>query len=168
MFICFLSYGQIVKERGVSVHMDIAELVKDRTIEFGFSHPFNEKWSAGGSISLNIPGRIGKENAKEDEEWEHDKNLSSDKAGTEGSMERPEYRIGLCYWKDSFHEGAHMAFICSHSDRNGASFIIGAGYTIKIWKGMSVDIGYERMIFSIRNETTGRNNGLNLELSFRF
>lgn len=161
-----MSYGQKSTVDKIQISMDIISMMKKRNMKLEFNHPFHEKWSAGGGISVWIPEM----NEDTSEEEDHEGSLSTGKIinGPSSGKRLPEYRIGISYWTKRFSEGTYISLECSHRSGNGAALILGGGYMVPIKERLGMSLGYERPVININNEEVTKHNGITVKLSYIF
>lgn len=164
--ICAASYGQENGRRAADVSIDILSLAKERTVTLDFSHAFHMNWSAGGGVSVHIPDRKGVMT----ERMEHEDNLLlvEKPDATDIVRPEPEFSIGLRFWPEGYHKGAHISLCGAFRAKGYPDMILGAGYAIEIWNGIGADIGYRKTIISTMLEDDEAEKGIYVSLSYRF
>ncbi len=165
MLACISASGQEAGNPKAGISIDMASIITDMNIRFGFSHYFCGNWSAEGGMSLQIPGL----RKKTEEEAEHDGTLAE-----EGRTEAPHaepapgFRIGIRYWPGKSPGGGYIEIACHHDLKSGTDLHIGGGYVMKIWGGIGISIGYGAGLFeSIRTGKFGT-SGVNIGLNYSF
>lgn len=114
-----------------------------KTIRLMAGHKFMCDWSAEFEVALDM---ASVEKKTSDTELDHRENLTEGYSAvrTEDKFRLPfqELCIHLDYWTTHAFQGLHICIGGILKDRGEPDFLLGAGYSIHIWKGLSMDIMY--------------------------
>ncbi len=170
VILCILSYatasGQTQEKARASLCIDLAAIITERNVRFGFSHSFSERWSAEGKASI----RFIRHETEMTEEDRHEEMLEGKEESGEIPDENlyPEFRIGFRFWPGRYCSGAYVAVYCLHDLKYGTDMTIGCGYAFKVWKCLGITAGYE---LDIRKCITGgrfSTDGISLGINYIF
>lgn len=135
--------GQPAGKSNSRIGIDLTAGLCFRTAGLMASHSFRPGWSAGFEVALDMSliekpvSNIDSEHREtvEDGYW-------NTHAGNRFRDSFLELSIHVDYWTSEAFKGLHFCIGGIIKDRGWPDFLLGAGYTIHIWKGLSADIMY--------------------------
>ena len=146
----------------------VSDAICSNTIEFSFGHQIAERWSIGGTASLNIK-RLTKE--MDHETLQHQINLSD----TDLPIQRTQFRedlsevyISVHYWTTDIYKGAALGFGAVVKDRSGPDIFCHAGYLLRIRNGLGCELGWTICLKETINNKTINANGLRINICYVF
>ena len=130
IFFCLsaAAYGQ----DSARVGLDMAETAGNGNIRIIISHTFAPQWSAGGSASFRIMNDI-----------------TSYMDFPEDGLS--EWEFFFRHWAKECNKGGYISLGMAGGFRQSADMKIGIGFSIPIYRGLGIDIGYGiRMLHTIK------------------
>lgn len=159
--ICFVTFD-------MCVGCGVSEAICNNKIELSLGHQIAERWSIGGTASLNIK-RLTKE--MDHETLQHQINLSD----TDLPVQRIQFRedlsevyISVHYWPSEIYKGATVGIGGIVKDRSGPDLFCRAGYLLRIWKGLGCELGWTICLKETINNKTINANGLRINICYVF
>lgn len=153
--------------RESEIMLDVGAAVMLQTMKIHVSHAISDHWTieAGAGLCLANAARIKTEDERRHEE-EGFQDTDSNENRTCTDMNIGE--IQAVYWPSKAYEGILLMAGCSVSDDSGTDLSIGAGYSIKIWRGLAVRLFCN--IKTIASCKAGQAEGelVTLGISYRF
>lgn len=139
-----LSFGQ----NHLSIGADIAETAENGNMRIIICHAFAQMWSSEASASFRIGNSI----------W-------PDKAFSGNGYS--EWEMSFRYWVQEQHKGASIALGIVSGFKQIPDVKINFAYTIHIWKGIHINIGYGlRMMQTIKGTKPGAQD-IAIEIHYR-
>lgn len=128
--LCAAAYGQ----DSARIGLDMAETVGNGNIRIVISHTFAPQWSAGGSASFRIINDIASY-------------MDFPEAGLS------EWEISFRHWAKECYKGGYISLGMTGGFRQNADIKTGIGFSIPIYRGLGIDIGYGiRMLHTVRHK----------------
>lgn len=162
IIIILSAVGLVCKAQESCIGADLAAAARCGALHLMVGHAFGEKWSAGADAELDFSLIRKKMSAEE-----------SDHYGEAGSKSWPygdaAYSFGASvrYWPRRAFQGAFLSAGMSWSEGAGLDLCTGAGYMMRIWKGLAAGIAYEmNMLETYRHGTSGDEIKLSLHYIF--
>lgn len=124
------------------IGIDLTSGICFETIRITAGHSFNPHWSIGADISLDMNVMKKYRNKTE---TEHIGTLSDNAQEISSEKFRRTFQdifIYVDYWPVTAFKGPHIYLGGIFQDRDRQDIILGAGYSIHIWKGLNADIMY--------------------------
>ena len=124
------------------------------------SYSFAQKWSAGADIEMNLKTIIRQQ---EDIVSDHLKDLSITEESTHMNRSIESFQkvsIYIDYWLEDTFKGAYIRLGGDIRDREGPDMTIGVGYTMRIWKGLGIETGYNLGVIDALNKQKLSADGL--------
>ena len=160
-------YAQGKIRRGSEIMLDVGAAVMSWTMKIHISHAISDHWTieAGAGLCLANAARTKTEDERRHEE-EGFQDTASNKIRTCTDMNIGE--IQAVYWPSKTYEGILLMVGCSVGNHSGTDMSIGAGYSIKIWRGLAVRL-FSNMK-TIASCKAGRAEGelVTLGISYKF
>lgn len=158
LFLCFTGIytlagkeSQVREQKEGIISIDILSLLTDGrlVIEGGFG--FCSKWSITGCAKINL---IGMGKGLSSEERNHEDQLSELNGDKEinGSNIFHEAEFSFRHWIKDIWKGFYISAGGSINNRFAPDCLIGTGYMIQIWRGLSMDINICRKIIENKNK----------------
>lgn len=156
LFICLPATAQGFRNQ-ISLSLD--PLHHPGTIKADISHQITRHWSAGWAACIRLPKlhTPDEEEAKHDEEFEDESQLSHNKWAEYGAL-------GVRYWPQIPHEGAYVSAGARFNSKGKITCTIGLGYIMKIYKHVSLMACYEKCLDN--EEADNGEIGLGLCINF--
>lgn len=137
---------------------DIVSGICFHTLRVGVAHGFRDNWSAGGELGLDLDVIC----RSADETEQSHRELTSDQSSGQAVPFRQTFLdtyLHIDYWPQKVFRGPHLSFGGRLRDRSSPDITVGAGYCIRIWKGLGADISYTIGILeTYKNKTLSYNN----------
>lgn len=141
-----LCHGQPVAENhscSSSIGIDLAAGLCFGTVRLMAGHSINSNWSAGFDVGLDMAIIKSPPSILESE---HSVMMSDDRQPATGTNKFRHTFQDICihmdYWIFESFKGLHLCIGGLLKDRGGPDLLLGAGYSIRIWKGLCTDITY--------------------------
>ncbi len=164
IFICALASGQSRPETRASIYADIPSIIMNNRMVLGFSHSFSTRWSAEGSLGLNII----KSGPADTKEIEHESMLGLKNDRKNGRTEESNFMIGLKYWPHKYYEGAYLGVHCSYNIKKQTDIAVDCGYAIKAFKHLGIVVGYRIMLMECMNSNIFNTEGITIGINYIF
>ncbi len=122
--------------RKTDIMADIGAAVIAESLKIHMSHEFSEHWTveaaAGTCLAKAKP-------QKTEDEMSHEKGFISGETEVEYvASDMITGQISAVYWPVKTYRGPFLHAGCSVGDDSGVDMAVGAGYCIRIWKGITV------------------------------
>lgn len=133
-----LCAGQDRSHRESDLLFDISAAVKSGTLKFQLGHAISDHWTleAGAGVCLSKTGK-----RETEDERIHKDGLES------GEVELSDLKVDMysgficaTYWPTGTHKGFHINAGCCMRDHKDIDMTLGAGYCIRIWRGLALRI----------------------------
>lgn len=150
------------------IGMDIFHAVTACDFRITVMHSFCGKWSAG--AGARVTPFLCRESSDNEEEL-HDMLLSGDEGLHDGTEEFKTNHIGSIsfrYWPSGAFNGAYVGTGIMTGEHIGTDFTTGAGYVIRLWKGLCLSLGFEVCLDGKSLKETGMTDGIEIGINYIF
>lgn len=151
-----------------SLRLGITEAICFGTADFSFERQISDRWSIGGGTALNIK-RLADQKDREyvlHREALSDCQEESQEAGFRKDVSKTY--IHVRFWREAPFEGTSYCIGTLLKDRSGPDIYCGAGYTLRIWKGLRADIDCRICLMETIREKTFQYNSIRIGISYVF
>ena len=166
---CFAGTKGTDKDVKASVGIDVISCLCLKSFRLNGSHCFHKHWTTTAEISVNIEALHHKRNTM----WEEHR--SSIDGSTETIQEQSdlkkstqEINIGMVFWPKRSFDGVHIIIGGRIRDINDPDIIIGAGYSLKIFRKIYGSIAYNAGIIETRKTGKLTFDGIRAGISYIF
>lgn len=138
--------------------IDMSRVLRDGDIKIVAGYGFHERWSVRYSTAISTdPIR-----KTTDPEYEcHKEELSTSYGKT---AIHPSSTLSMQYWTRNAYEGTFLEIGCRYGFNTRTDCIIGLGYCIPIWKGLSAVISCSTDMISTFDERQYFGEGISLDI----
>lgn len=138
----------VLCQEKVSIGTDISETIRNGNVKIQTSFAFTRHWTVETSTSFRIPAcRNGNGISETGDYWSE---------------------MAFRHWKDGCFNGISVAFGAVRGFTKETDITISIGYSISIWKGISINMGYGIRVFDTIKGKDPKTDGISIEICYRF
>lgn len=158
IFAALLMGTYCLAQHRTAIGTDLGPMIRSGILNLSAGYGFKERWS----VTWNTG--IGMGNHMKDGDTEYDAHLSEFDMPRESRKQIKESCISIQYWFDRTFDGAYLETGCRSGTDIVADCMIGAGYCIHIWKGLTAVLSYESDLLASLQEEKPTGSGLSIGL----
>lgn len=140
--------------RGIMAGTDIADAIAEKRITITIGHAFSERWSIQGQTGFNFSHLIRKGSIKEKE---HETAFAEEECQAQEKSIWESGEISVCHWPQGPYCGYYFSTGLRIKGNGIPDFVLGAGYAVRIWKGLSAAISLNLSLTDRHMESRTRN-----------
>ena len=166
---CFAGTKGTDKDVKASVGIDVISCLCLKSFRLYGSHCFHKHWTTTAEISINMEALYHKEKTI----WNEHRDTIDDSPEIIQEQSRlrkstQEINIGMVFWPKRSFDGVHIIIGGRIRDRNDPDIIIGAGYSLKIFRKLYGCIAYNAGIIESRKAGKLSFDGIRAGLNYIF
>ena len=163
MTLLHFCHAQDYRQAGANMFgIGMTHPVMNGRILINFGHSINCHWSIGAGAAIGLPEM--RKNISEDEKIHE--GILSDMPGYHLQGNTSSANMEIFHWPWETYRNGFISIGCSYGEREGIDFIIGAGYMMRVFKGLAVAIKTETGLINQRKTEFSETISLNLNYIF--
>ncbi len=140
----------------VAIGTDLGNVINRGLADFYAGYELNEQWTIKWEVCLDI------KRSKPESDMEYSDHQAEFSALEESCRIPHDSAICVQYWPDSAYEGFFLGAGCRCTELSKAEYTLAIGYSIPVWKGLRMTLGYEADMLASFKEGKASGKGLTI------